>query len=84
MDTFAPREEPRGVVRLSVLNWFTICLNTLQDLSGKVRILSTPGQKYLWSIGSGGFTDVFKGEYRKMPDARAVSWFHSTLCSDQI
>jgi len=35
------------------------------DLTGQVRILHAPGQAYPWSIGNGGFTNVFKGEYRK-------------------
>jgi len=43
-----------------------------RDLTGQVRILPSPNQKFLWSIGTGAFTDVFKGEYRKVTAAGVV------------
>jgi hypothetical protein len=59
----------------------------MQDLTGKVYILPAPGKKYLWLIGSGGFTDVFKGEYRResasgMADGRQVSRPLPRMCFD--
>jgi serine/threonine protein kinase len=34
-------------------------------LTGDVTILSYPGKRFPWSIGSGAFTDVFKGEWTR-------------------
>jgi serine/threonine protein kinase len=33
-------------------------------LTGEVEILLSPGKRYQWSIGTGAFTDVFKGKVR--------------------
>jgi hypothetical protein len=30
---------------------------------GQVKILTVPGKYYMWPIGTGTFTDVYKGEY---------------------
>jgi hypothetical protein len=41
-------------------------LDPRRDLTGRVRILPYPGQSYPWHIGIGAFTEVFRGEYRKV------------------
>jgi len=37
-----------------------------KNLTGQVKILTYPGQNYLWRIGYGALTDVFKGELRQL------------------
>jgi len=41
------------------------------NLTGKVRILNEPGHDYRMSIGDGGFSDVYKGEYSRSQSGRS-------------
>jgi hypothetical protein len=59
-DQFSPDDHDHVRFLLPVFCTFDLCP---QDLTGQVTILIFQGQKYAWMIGSGAFTNIYRGEW---------------------
>jgi hypothetical protein len=84
----APQDRPHGLVRSpTLMQCSSLFLSpSLQDLTGLVRILPIPDGIFPWSLATGAFSNVFKGEYRKLTtpgraDAGSVSFSSSNDAS---